>query len=62
MALQAAYQSGVETYTAAVVELVTQSEDARQLNEKKFRLIAELADRASSNAKGRLDRHVREHG
>ena len=33
-ALLAAYQRAIDTYTASVVELVKQTEDTRQLNEK----------------------------
>ena len=57
--LLAAYQRAIDTYTAAVVELVSLCD--HQLDHKKFRLIAELADGASSNAKERLERHVAEH-
>ena len=60
-ALLVAYQRAVDTYTAAVVELVKRCDVTHQLDHRKFRLIVELADRASSNAKERLKRHVAEH-
>ena len=55
-----ARQKAEETCAAAVVKLV-RCEAGQELETKKFRLIAELAERAAMDAKDRLERHITEH-